>query len=123
MSRFSTRLSLAAALLVGTVSVAQAHAHLKGAMPAADSTVAAAPTELALTFSEGVNLAFTGVTMTGPGAAPAATGPARFGPGGDTSVVVPVTVPLGAGTYRIDWHALATDGHKTTGSYSFTVRP
>jgi copper resistance protein C len=45
------------------------------------------------------------------------------GAGGDTTLVVPVTATLAAGTYTVDWHALATDGHKTNGSYTFTVKP
>jgi copper resistance protein C len=100
-----------------------AHAHLKSSTPAANATVATAPGELDLTFSEGVNPKFTGVKVTGPGKAAVATGAATLGTGGDTTLVVPVSAPLTAGTYKVDWHALATDGHKTTGSYSFTIKP
>ena len=100
-----------------------AHAHLKSATPATDGTIATPPTQLDLTFSEGVNPKFTGVTLTGPDKAAVATGPATLGAGGDTTLVVPVPTPLAAGTYMVDWHALATDGHKTTGSYRFTVKP
>lgn len=92
-------------------------------MPAAESIVATAPTELDLTFTEGVNLAFTGVKVTGPGGTASPTGPVRQGPGGSSTVIVPVAAPLGAGTYKVDWHALAIDGHKTTGSYGFTIKP
>ena len=100
-----------------------AHAHLKSATPAADGTIATPPAQLDLTFSEGVNPKFTGVTLTGPDKAAVATGPATLGAGGDTTLVVPVPTALAAGTYTVDWHALATDGHKTTGSYRFTVKP
>ena len=31
--------------------------------------------------------------------------------------------PLAAGTYKVEWHAVSTDTHKTQGSYSFTVNP
>ena len=102
---------------------ALAHAHLKSAIPAAGTTVAISPTELDLTFTEGVNLKFTGVKVTGPNKATIAAGDARLGPDGDTTLVVPVSTPLAAGSYAVDWHALATDGHKTTGSYRFTVKP
>ena len=116
-------LASASLLVLGLVGEAHAHAHLRSAMPAMGGTVAAAPTELDLGFSEGVNLRFTGVTVTGPAGAPVATGTPRLGPGGDTTLVVPVTGTLGAGTYKVDWHALATDGHKTDGSYTFTIKP
>lgn len=100
-----------------------AHAHLKSATPATDATIATPPTELDLTFSEGVNPNFTGVTLRGPDKTAVATGPATLGAGRDTTLVVPVPAPLAAGTYTVDWHALATDGHKTSGSYHFTIKP
>ena len=118
----TTRLALAAALLLGSIAAASAHAHLKIATPAPDSTVAALPTELRLGFTEGVNLKFTGVAVTGPaGAVP--TGAAALAPGDNKILIVPVSGPLAPGSYKVDWHALATDGHKTDGSYGFTVKP
>ena len=44
-----------------------------------NGTVATAPTELDLKFSESVELAFTGVTITGPDSAAVATGNAALG--------------------------------------------
>lgn len=109
--------------LAALTGQASAHAHLKSAIPPMNGTVTAAPSELDLTFSEGLNLKFTGVKIAGPGQASVATGPAHLGPGGDTMLVVPVADSLTAGTYTVAWHAFATDGHKTSGSYTFTVRP
>ena len=114
---------LTIALIFGTAGTASAHAHLKTAAPAAASTVAASPSELRLGFTEGVNLTFTGVSVTGPAGAPVPTGAAILAPGDDKVLVVPVSGPLAPGAYKVDWHALATDGHKTDGSYSFTVKP
>ena len=114
---------LASALTVGLVGQAFAHAHLKAATPAMDATVATAPSELDLDFSEGVNPKFTGVTVTGPGGAVMPMGEAKLGPSGDKALVVPVSGTLSPGPYKVEWHALATDGHKTAGSYSFTVKP
>ncbi len=117
------RFALVAAALLATAGAAFAHAHLKSAIPPASGTVAASPSELDLTFTEGVNLAFTGVAVTGPGKHAVATSAASLKPGDDTTLVVPLAGTLAAGTYRVDWHALSTDGHKTKGSYSFTVKP
>lgn len=116
-------LPLAIALLLGAAGAASAHAHLKTAVPAADSTVAAPPSELRLGFTEGVNLGFTGVSVMGPAGAPVSTGAASLAPGDDKVLVVPVSGPLAPGAYKVRWHALATDGHKTDGSYGFTVEP
>lgn len=108
--------------LVATTSPALAHAHLKKAVPATDGTVASAPSELDLSFTEGVNLAFTGVTLTGPDHANVPLGAASLRDG-DTTLVVPVTGRLAPGTYTASWHALARDGHKTDGHYTFTIKP
>jgi copper resistance protein C len=116
-------IGIAAVLTIGVVDQASAHAHLKTATPAANGTVTAAPAELDLSFSEGVNLKFTGVKVTGPGGTEVPTGEAKLASGGDTTLVVPVTGTLVPGSYKVDWHALATDGHKTEGSYSFTIKP
>ncbi len=115
--------SLAVALTLAAAGPALAHAHLTSAVPAAGGTVAAPPSELDLSFSEGVNPKFTGLALTGPAGDAVPTGAAKLGTGGDTALVVPVTGPLAAGTYKVRWHALATDGHKTDGSYTFTVKP
>jgi hypothetical protein len=114
---------LASVLTFGLVGQAFAHAHLKAATPAMDATVTTAPTHLDLVFSEGVNPKFTGVTVTGPGGGAISTGEAKLGPAGDKALVVPVSGTLAPGLYKVEWHALATDGHKTEGSYTFTVKP
>lgn len=116
------RLALASAALLAATAGASAHAHLKSSAPAAGATVAA-PAEIALGFTEGVNASFTGVAVTGPGAVPVPTGPARPGPGGAATLAVPVAGALAPGAYRVEWHALAIDGHKTEGSFTFTVKP
>jgi methionine-rich copper-binding protein CopC len=100
---------------------ALAHAHLKSASPNPDATVAASPSELDLTFSEGIELKFSGAKIVGGAAA--ATGQAAFKQGDDTTLVVPIAKPLPAGVYTVDWHVLSKDGHKTQGSYRFTIRP
>jgi methionine-rich copper-binding protein CopC len=116
--------TLAIASLAGLALTGQAwaHAHLTSATPAAGATVAAAPTELDLTFSEDVNLKFTGVKVTGPGKASVKTGEPML-MGGKTTVMVPIAGTLAAGVYTVAWHALAADGHKTSGTYSFTIKP
>lgn len=99
-----------------------AHAHLKSAVPAIDGTVKQAPSELDLTFTEGLNLKFSGVTVTGSNKVAVKTGEAMLMKG-DTTLMIPVTDKLAAGKYTVEWHVLSTDGHKTNGTYSFTVAP
>ncbi|GLU38899.1 MULTISPECIES: copper homeostasis periplasmic binding protein CopC [Pseudomonas] len=99
-----------------------AHAHLKSETPAADST-AAPPKELRLTFSEGVEAKFTKVTVTAAdGKAVKVTGIATTE--GDAKVlVVTFDQPLPAGEYKVEWHAVSVDTHKSNGSYAFKVAP
>lgn len=99
-----------------------AHAHLKSSAPAADSAVKLAPSELDLTFSEDLNLKFSGVTVTGPDKKVVKTGAGTL-MDGDKTLMVPVSDKLAPGKYTVQWHALSTDGDKTDGSYSFTVAP
>ncbi|TXI11153.1 MAG: copper homeostasis periplasmic binding protein CopC [Rhizobium sp.] len=117
------RLLLAAgAISIALAGQAMAHAHLKSAVPAADSTVKAVPSELDLTFSEGLNLKFSGIKVTGPDKKAIKTGEAML-MDKDATLMVPVTDKLAPGKYTVEWHALSTDGHKTNGSYSFTIAP
>ena len=123
MTTIIRTLVLASFGLAAASAPAFAHAHLKSATPAIGSTVQTAPTELDLKFSEGLNLKFTGVKLTGPAKTAVATGAAALGAGDDTTLVVPVSDTLGTGAYTVAWHALSTDGHKTNGTYTFTVKP
>ena len=112
----------ATAISIALAGQAMAHAHLKSAVPAADGLVKSAPSELDLTFSEGLNLKFSGVKVTGPNKASVKTGEGMLMNSG-TTLMVPVTDKLPAGKYMVEWHVLSTDGHKTNGSYSFTIAP
>jgi methionine-rich copper-binding protein CopC len=107
---------------IGLVCQAFAHANLKVETPAANSTVTP-PEKLILKFSEGLEIHFTGVEITGPDGKAVTTGPLLLDPNDETSLIVPITGSLAAGKYRVDWHAVAKDTHKSHGSFSFTVKP
>ena len=122
MSSLIRLFAVAALIGLGLGGPALAHAHLQSATPAGGSTVATAPAEIDLTFSEAVELKFTGAEVTGPGKAAVKTGAASLAAGNRT-VKIPVEGSLAPGVYTVAWHALSTDGHKTKGSYSFTLKP
>jgi methionine-rich copper-binding protein CopC len=121
MSRRST--CFAALLCAASIGSAFAHAHLKTETPARDTVVTTPPTELQLNFSEGLEPQFTGITMTDASGKRIATGPGSLAAGSDTTLLTSVTSALAPGVYTVTWHALAKDGHKTNGTYSFTVQP
>jgi methionine-rich copper-binding protein CopC len=103
-----------------------AHAKLLSEVPAAaDAASATAQTtpvkELRLVFSEALNLAFSKVKVTDKAGSEVALGAVALDPKDDKTLVAPLTDPLAAGGYTVDWTAGSNDGHKTTGSYSFKV--
>jgi len=116
---FTTTALLAS--LLGASSVF-AHAHLKSSTPAADSSVVA-PNELRLVFTEGVEAAFTQVKISKDGAPLDVKSLATEGADKKTLIVVPAATPLRAGEYKVQWHAVSVDTHKSEGSYSFKVSP
>jgi methionine-rich copper-binding protein CopC len=122
MIRYVTFAACLALPLLAGAAPAFAHAHLKAAMPASGSTVTVSPGELDLKFTEALNLAFTGVKLTGPQGAVALAAPSLKS-GDATTLIVPLKTKLLPGSYKVDWHALSDDGHKTQGSYSFSVKP
>jgi methionine-rich copper-binding protein CopC len=114
---------LAAAVMLLSVTLAaqaSAHAKLASATPAAKEMAMPAPSELRLKFSEAIELKFAKVTLTGPGKAKVATGPAKLAADDETTLIVPLTAPIPDGEYTVDWQVVAKDGHKTKGAYVFT---
>jgi methionine-rich copper-binding protein CopC len=114
MSRFLV--AMAVALLPAT---AAAHAMLEHAQPSAGSQLSQAPKLLRLDFSEPLEPAFSGLNITDSGGHSIANGaPAISG----TTMTVSLK-PVPPGDYRVQWHAVSVDTHRTEGSYSFTVGP
>lgn len=122
MSKISHILSVAAVVSLVLAGTAFAHAHLKSSVPADQASVKVAPTELDLTFSEELNLKFTGIKVIGPSKAEVKTGAAML-TDADKGLMVPLSQTLDAGKYTVEWHALSADGHKTDGTFGFTVAP
>jgi len=112
-----TLTTLLGALLAATSALA--HAHLQGQTPAADSTVPAPP-ELVLEFSEGVEADFSQVILTKDNQPVLVKSLATTGDSKKTLVVTPA-VPLTAGEYKVEWHVVSVDTHKSEGAYAFKV--
>jgi methionine-rich copper-binding protein CopC len=115
MSKFLGTIPLLTALLAA--NAAQAHAMLDHASPAVGSTVAIAPPELTLSFTQNLESAFSTVTVTGPNGARIDRGKPQVS--GNTMRIG--LKPVGAGTYRVRWRALSVDTHTTQGSFTFRV--
>lgn len=115
------RLILALGLLAFAAPPARAHAFLDHAVPAVGSTVAAAPKQVQLFFTQDLEPAFTGATLVNASGQPVATGPAVFDPQNKSQMVLNLP-PLAPGHYKVSWHALSVDTHRTEGSFAFDVQ-
>jgi methionine-rich copper-binding protein CopC len=105
--------------MLAPATAAFAHAHLLSSQPADKEMAMPAPTELKLTFSEGLEVQLCKVQLVGPDKKELKTGPLRLDPKDDKLLIVPLPAGLPDGTYTVNWQAIAKDTHKTTGSYTF----
>jgi copper resistance protein C len=96
---------------------AQAHAFLDHASPLVGSTVPSAPHEVALTFTQKLEPAFSSVQVTDASGARVDQGEAQIS--GDTMRIG--LKSLAPGTYKVRRRALSVDTHTTEGSFSFHV--
>ncbi|AXA91362.1 copper homeostasis periplasmic binding protein CopC [Massilia sp. YMA4] len=122
MKAISNVMAAAAVVAAALASpLAAAHATLKSSDPQAGATVAAAPKQVALTFNEKIEEAFSSITLTDAAGNVAATGKAKV----DTAnpAIVRVDAPaLQSGTYTVKWAVAGHDGHRRTGNFTFTVK-
>lgn len=107
---------------VGLVGAAEAHALLKKAVPPVGGSVTLPPKEVVITFSEGVEPAFSTIEVTDSSGKRVDSGKAHATPDSHQTLAIDLT-PIGPGSYKVVWHAVSVDTHKTEGSYGFTVGP
>src|SRR5271155_2582672 len=98
-------------------TAARAHAFLDHASPLVGSTVAAAPREVVLSFTQNLEAAFSTVEVTDASGARVDQGKAQIS--GNTMQIG--VKPLPPGSYKVRWHVLSVDTHRTEGSFSFHV--
>ncbi len=114
---------IATAMAAATVAspFASAHASLKSSNPEAGATLAAAPKEIALTFNEKVEEAFSTITLAdGEGKAVAAD-KAKVD-AANPAILRLVAPTLAAGSYTVTWAVAGHDGHRRKGEFKFTVK-
>lgn len=115
------------AMLVGMIPLlfslavgeAAAHASLDRAEPRVGNTVAAAPREVRLWFTQKLEPAFSTMSVTDEAGQRVDTGKARVS--GDTMTIS--LRQVGSGTYRVTWRVLSVDTHTTDGNFTFKVGP
>jgi methionine-rich copper-binding protein CopC len=100
-------------------SPALAHAFLQHSKPGAGAMLKPAPSRVALSFSEQLEPIFSGVAVTDSSGRNVEAGSVVIR---GNSMVAPLR-SLAPGKYRVVWHAVSIDAHRTEGAYSFAVKP
>jgi copper resistance protein C len=104
-------------LLLLATSEASAHAFLDHAEPRVGNTVASAPHEVTLWFTQKLEPAFSTITVTNAAGQRVDSGKPRVS-GNQMSV----SLRSGStGTYHVNWRVLSVDTHTTEGNFTFLV--
>ena len=97
-------------------TLAFGHTELSSSMPANDATLASAPEQVRLTFSEDVTL--TALSLRDSGGASFELGALPTSARREFSITAPALPP---GSYMVGWRAVGADSHVVSGEIHFTV--
>lgn len=111
------------ALILSYAGPAFAHAHLRAASPAADATLRTPPTEVVVTFTETLEEKLSSLVVRNAAGKQVDKGDTHSPDTANRKTIAVSVGELPAGTYTVHWTATSVDTHKTTGSYSFTLKP
>ena len=104
------------------LSVAQvdAHAFLERSDPAVGGKVHSAPAEVRIWFTEAIEPAFSSIQVF-DGAGKQLDKKDTHPDPSNRSLLQVSLPPLGPGTYKVVWHVVSVDTHKTNGDFTFQV--
>ncbi|MGU3780205.1 copper resistance CopC family protein [Burkholderia metallica] len=121
MNLLTTLRMAAAALLLAGAQFAHAHAFPTHQVPSAGETVTGAPKTVAIDFDDGLEPAFSSIAVTDAQGRTVTSGKAEVDASNRKHMSVALN-PLAPGVYTVAWVAVALDGHRTQGHYTFTVK-
>ena len=98
-----------------------AHAFLDHAAPRVGNTVAQAPKEVVLWFTQQLEPAFSSIEVRNEQGADVTAGKATVI--GDRTQLRVRLKALSPGTYKVIWRVLSVDTHRTQGDFTFRVGP
>jgi copper resistance protein C len=108
------------ALLLSGATAAFAHAELTRAVPSAGGTVAAAPNEVMVNFSEQLESAFSTIVVRDSVGKQVDKADAHIDKD-DRTIMRASLQPLPRGTYTVKWRVVPVDTHRTEGTFTFSV--
>ena len=119
--RAATFLILCFATLLQLLSPVRvmAHAFPSSEQPLVGSNVSSAPAEVRITFDSPIENLFAKLEVSDTNGVDEMAGPAKVD-SDHRQLSVPLR-PLKPGVYDVKWSVVAEDGHRTEGSYQFTV--
>jgi copper transport protein len=109
------------AMLLGFVGLAAGHALLVSSDPAAGASLASAPSQVTLTFTEQPDPALSTIKVLATDGTSVGAGPVSAVPGQPKELRVALG-KLQPGVYTVSWRTVSTvDGHLASGSFAFGV--
>jgi methionine-rich copper-binding protein CopC len=116
----AVRLAIIAAIMTACVSSrAWAHAFPSAEQPLVGSTVTTPPPAVTITYDAPIESLFAKLEVVNNANNEEAAGPPIVG--SDHRTLSVKLKPLKPGDYTVNWSVVAEDGHRTEGSYDFTV--
>jgi methionine-rich copper-binding protein CopC len=112
---------LFAALTLTFVQLADAHAFPTHQAPSAGSTVSISQSDVAIDYDDGLEPAFSSIAVTDSHGKSVTSNKAVVDSSNSKHMSVALK-PLAPGVYTVAWVAVAADGHRTQGHYTFTVK-
>ena len=118
-----TIIGLVTALAVNLLAPygAWAHAALQRAEPKVGGEVSPAPQKVTLWFTEALEPALSKVEVKTAAGKSVNAGESKVA-SDDKRRIEAAVETLSSGTYRVEWSVVSVDGHKTSGSFIFTVK-
>jgi methionine-rich copper-binding protein CopC len=108
--------------LFAFADLASAHAFLDHAQPRVGSTVSKPPAAVELWFTQQPEHAFSTIQIFNADGKQIDKSDTRTDPNDAKALLVSVG-ELPPGTYKVVWHVLSIDTHRTQGEFKFTVKP
>lgn len=111
----------AAALLLSFAQWASAHAYPKHQVPGAGATVGADTHEVSIEFDDALERAFSSLKVADAAGKDVTSGKSSVDAHDKKHMSVALEA-LKPGVYTVSWVAVAVDGHRTQGHYTFNVK-
>jgi methionine-rich copper-binding protein CopC len=114
-------LTICCLLAIAPAPPVRAHARLDRADPKVGSTVSDSPTQVEIWFTDDLDMSGTTIEVLDASGTRVDKKDAHVDPKDNSAAAV--SIPhLAAGKYKVVWHALCPQGHKTKGEFTFEVK-